>query len=168
MERRDVILPADDASQDHPVIPFKVRLRSAREGDAGFAEALYVETMMPLLAALGLGDEGRLRTRFARGYQPDCSQYVQVDGRDIGWIQVSTQPTGLHLDQLHLIPGWRNRGVGSYLLAGLLHRATMARTSITLDVIRGNAAIGLYRRLGFHVVGEDVEKFQMIWRPAPP
>ena len=52
--------------------------------------------------------------------------------------------------------------------AGLLTRATATGSSVALDVIRGNPAITLYRRLGFRSVGEDQEKFQMLWRPAAP
>lgn len=142
-------------------------LRPARDEDTAFAEALYLQTMMPLLTALGLGDEDRLRHRFLQGYKPAFSEVVQVQGADIGWMQVSAGSAGLHLDQLHLVPGWRGRGIGRHLLAGLLDRATTAGSTIALDVIRGNRAIGLYDRLGFRVVGEDVEKFKMLWRPSP-
>ena len=122
--------------------------------------------MVPLLEALHLGDEGRLRTRFLQGYKPACSQFPQVQGQDIGWIQVSDVPTGLHLDQLHLIPSWRGRGIGGRLVISLLVRARATRSAVTLDVIRGNPAIRLYQRLGFSIVAADIEKFQMLWRPS--
>ncbi len=124
-----------------------------------------MQTMLPLLTALGFGDEERLAMRFLQGYRQGCSQFVQVQGADVGWMQVSARPSVLHLDQLHLVPGWRGRGIGSHLLAGLLDRAAETGSSVALDVIRGNPAIALYRRLGFRTVGEDEEKFQMLWRP---
>ena len=153
-------------NRGHSAAAPAVSLRAARDEDTAFAEALYLQTMMPLLTALGLCDEGRLRTRFRHGYKPACSQFVQAQRTDIGWMQVSANSAGLHLDQLHLVPGWRGRGIGRHLLAGLLDRARTAGSTIALDVIRGNPAIGLYERLGFRVVGEDVEKFQMLWRPS--
>ena len=156
------------ASNVHPGVPATVSLRAARDQDTGLALTLYLQTMLPLLAALGLGDEHRLRARFRQGYRPECSTFVQVRGMDVGWMQVSAGPAGLHLDQLHLASGWRGRGIGSHLLGGLLAGAAEAGSTVALDVIRGNPAIGLYRRLGFRVVGEDEEKFQMLWRPPAP
>lgn len=157
--------PASNGSGGDPAKPPTVSLRTACDEDRVFAEMLYLQTMLPLLTALGLGDEGRLRIRFLHGYKPACSRFAQVDGVDIGWIQISTGSAGLHLDQLHLAVGWRGRGIGGQLLAALLARAAAARSSVALDVIRGNPAIRLYERLGFRVAGEDEEKFQMLWRP---
>jgi hypothetical protein len=34
---------------------------------------------------------------------------------------------------------------------------------VSLNVIRGNPAISLYRRLDFRIVGEDKEKIRMRW-----
>ena len=161
--------PASNVGGGPPFHLSAIHLRAARDDDTGLAQLLYLETMLPLLTALGRGDENRLKTRFIKGYRPDCSHFIQVGEADIGWIQVSSGPSGLHLDQLHLVRGWRGRGIGTSLLGDLLDRVTRAGSSLALDVIRGNPAIALYRRLGFVAVGEDEEKFQMLWRPrAPP
>lgn len=160
--------PASNVSEDGPVVLSEVDLRPARDDDKSLAQSLYLQTMLPLLEALGRGDEDGLIRRFRHGYRQDCSQFVQVKGADVGWMQVSADSAGLHIDQLHLLPGWRGRGIGSHLLAGLFGRAAATGSSIALDVIRGNPAMTLYRRLGFEAVGEDEEKFQMLWRPAAP
>ena len=160
--------PASNVSGNGPIVLSEVNLRPARNDDKSLAQSLYLQTMLPLLRALGRGDEDGLVRRFQQGYRQDSSQFVQVKGADVGWMQVSADIAGLHLDQLHLLPGWRGRGIGSHLLAGLLTRATATGSSVALDVIRGNPAITLYRRLGFRSAGEDQEKFQMLWRPAAP
>lgn len=160
--------PTGDVSRDGPLAPTAIRLRAARDDDRGLAQTLYLQTMLPLLTALGRGDADRLTVRFLTGYRRDCSQVVQVRGTDIGWMQVTAGPSGLHLDQLHLVPGWRGRGIGSHLLGDLLDRVANTGSSVALDVIRGNPAIVLYRRLGFRAVGEDEEKFQMLWRASAP
>ncbi|MCW6506783.1 GNAT family N-acetyltransferase [Lichenifustis flavocetrariae] len=124
--------------------------------------------MLPLLTALGLGDEDRLRARFSRGFKPRCSKIACISKEDLGWIQVSSTKRRFHLDQLHLHAQWRGQGIGTFLLTSLTARATQTRRTVALDVIRGNPAIGLYRRMGFQIVGEDEEKFQMLWRPDRP
>lgn len=142
-----------------------VRLRSAGAADKGFAETLYLATMLPLLAALGQGDETKVRRRFARGFKVGCSQIAGFNGNDIGWVQISDLAEELHLDQLHLISDVRGCGIGTHLLRDLLERGRRSGKAVGLDVIRGNRAFQLYRRLGFNVVGEDDEKHRMLWRP---
>jgi hypothetical protein len=39
---------------------------------------------------------------------------------------------------------------------------------VALNVIRGNPALSLYRRLGFRVVGGDAEKLHMRWEAERP
>ena len=89
---------------------------------------------------------------------------LHIDGAEIGWIQVTDNKEGLHLDQLHLIDGYRNRGIGTRLIQALLERGRRGGKWVGLNVIRGNPAIRLYRRLGFALIGEDDDKLQMRWR----
>ena len=50
--------------------------------------------------ALGRWDEERVRARFADDFKPERAQVIHHAGRDIGWIQVSDNSEGLHLDQV--------------------------------------------------------------------
>jgi GNAT superfamily N-acetyltransferase len=139
-------------------------LRQARPEDFAFALALYLESTKPLLIALGHWDEERVRARFAEDFTPERAQVLHADGRDIGWIQISDNGEGLHLDQLHLIESYRNRGIGTRLIEALLDRGRRGGKWVGLNVIRGNPAIRLYQRLGFALTGEDDDKLQMRWR----
>ena len=103
-----------------------VTVRPTRNVDIAFAEALYLGTMLPLLTALGRGDANGLRARFAQGYRPKDSRVPQVSETDVGWFQLSTGTAGFHLDQLHLLPAWRRRGIGSVLIGRILRRAGRA------------------------------------------
>jgi ribosomal protein S18 acetylase RimI-like enzyme len=144
-----------------------IRLRPARASDRPFAEALYLATMQPLLSELGFCDPDALRARFARSYRRERSRIVGAAGLDVGWMQVSRTATGFYLDQLHLVPDWRDHGIGGILLRRLLLRAGRDGADVGLDVIHGNRAIALYRRLGFAVRQTDHEKKRMVWHPAP-
>lgn len=127
---------------------------------------LYTATMEPLLAALQVGHAESILTRFSRTYNCRCSKIVTAAAAEIGWIQVSSAATGFHLDQLHIVPGWRGRGIGTALVGRLLARAGRAGLPVGLDVIRGNPAFALYRRIGFTVIATDHEKHKMVWQPA--
>jgi ribosomal protein S18 acetylase RimI-like enzyme len=79
-------------------------------------------------------------------------------------MQVSETASGLHLYQIHIIEGYRNRKLGTHLIKALQDCACAKTQPITLNVIRGNPALALYRRLGFRVVGGDGEKLHMRWQ----
>jgi [ribosomal protein S18]-alanine N-acetyltransferase len=62
----------------------------------------------------------------------------------------------LHINNLAVHPDWRGQGLAATLLGHVLReeRRQGARQA-TLEVRRSNlAALGLYRKLGFHVAGE--------------
>ena len=139
-------------------------LHPARDEDFEFAIALYLESTKPLLIALGRWDAERIRARFADDFKSERAQVIRADGRDIGWMQVSENGEGLHLDQLHLVEEFRNLGIGTRLIQELLERGRRSGKWVGLNVIRGNPAIRLYQRLGFELIGEDDDKLQMRWR----
>jgi ribosomal protein S18 acetylase RimI-like enzyme len=138
--------------------------RAGRMDDYGFALGLYLESTKPLLIALGQWDESRILARFADGFKLEQIQILCAADGVIGWMQVSETDAQLHIDQLHLIEGARNRGLGTRLIRELQDRASGSGRSLALNVIRGNRAKALYERLGFIVVGHEDEKIQMRWQ----
>jgi ribosomal protein S18 acetylase RimI-like enzyme len=132
--------------------------------DYDFALASYLDSTRPLLIALGRWDEERVVSRFAESFEPEQIEILSAAGTDIGWLQVSETSDEIHLDQLHLVDGARNHGIGSRLIRELQDRAAATDRTLTLNVIRGNRAQGLYERLGFLLIGGDEEKIQMVWQ----
>jgi ribosomal protein S18 acetylase RimI-like enzyme len=145
----------------------EISLRPAQPGDYDFAAALYLDSTKKLLTALGRWQERRVVARFRRGFKPEQAQVICSGGTDIGWMQVSRSADGFHLRQLHIVDRFRNCGIGTTLIRALLDRAQATGQPVSLNVIRGNPAISLYRRLGFRVVGEDEEKLRMRWQAVP-
>ena len=143
----------------------KLSLRPARHEDYDFAARLYLDSTRPLLTALGMWDEGRVVKRFRQAFKIDQVQVIRLDDADIGWMQVSESAERLHLHQLHILPQFHNRGIGTSLIRTILDRARRQGRPALLNVIRGNRAVSLYRRLGFRVVGGDAEKLHMRWDP---
>jgi len=144
----------------------EISLRPAQANDYQFAVDLYLESTKRLLLALDTWNEDEVIARFRSAFKPDQAQVVQSNGADIGWMQVSEASAGFHLHQIHIVATFRNRGVGSRLILDLLGRARAEGRPLVLNVIRGNPALSLYRRLGFRRIGETHERIQMIWDPA--
>lgn len=146
--------------------PPGIALRPALPGDHEFARTLYFACVGPLLEALGRCDQAALAKRFDKAFRGRPSQVICLAGTDIGWFQIWRNELRVHLDQVHLLERYRNRGIGSRLIRAAMARAEGLGLPLTLDVIRGNPAAALYLRLGFRVVAEDEELFTMQWDGA--
>jgi ribosomal protein S18 acetylase RimI-like enzyme len=140
------------------------RLRPAERSDYSFALTLYVEGAKGHLTKIGRWDEDRFVALFREGYDQGRTRIISVDGRVVGFIQVVDFADRLYLRQLHLIDGFRGRGIGSTLIGAELKRAAETGRPVTLDVMHGNPARRLYVKLGFESTGKDPDKEQMIWR----
>jgi len=142
------------------------RLRPAEQGDYSFALALYLEGAKEHLTKIGRWDEDRFVALFREGYKQGRTQIISVDGRVVGFIQVVDFADRLYLRQIHLVDGFRGRGIGSTLIGAELKRGGETGRPVTLDVMHGNPARRLYMKLGFESTGKDPDKEQMIWRAA--
>jgi ribosomal protein S18 acetylase RimI-like enzyme len=138
-------------------------LRPAGPGDDEFALGLYLPITRGLLSDIPGWDDARIIERFRKAYDPVQVQVICVNGSDVGWMQLSELDEGLHLDQLHLVEAYRGRGIGTQVMKDLLSLAQSRDLPFRLNVMRANSAIEFYRGLGFAVVGEDNEKYQMQW-----
>lgn len=145
--------------------PPPVSLRRARRSDYDFAAALYLESTRELLVRLGRWNQRRVVARFRRAFRPEQAVVIRAHGHDIGWMQVSQNGRAYHVQQLHLLARFRNRGIGRRLLETLMRRAAGQRKPVALNVIHGNPARALYERLGFRLLGTTDEKLHMRWEP---
>ena len=66
------------------------------------------------------------------------------------------QPDCLRVNQLLVLPEYQGNGIGTACLKHVIEDATKTRLPVRLRVLKVNQrAIGFYRGLGFHAVGED-------------
>jgi ribosomal protein S18 acetylase RimI-like enzyme len=146
-----------------PSMAPQVSLRPSHPSDYQFALDLYLGSTKRLLLDLGRWDESRVIARFKEGFKPKKAQVILSDAADIGWIQTSNSSDEFHLDQLRIIDHFFNLRIGTGLIHDLQNRARRTGKTVALNVIRGNSAIVLYRRLGFRIVGEDEERLKLRW-----
>jgi GNAT superfamily N-acetyltransferase len=110
--------------------------------------------MQPYAAELMVWDETLQRDSFADQWRLDEVQIIAVDGKDVGWLQVSETPMEIRLLQFFMAPDHQRQGIGTQVLNRLVATWQLTRKKIALTVLTNNPAKRLYESCGFSVVGE--------------
>lgn len=156
------------AVADAPATP--CALRPVRPDDAAFLRALYAELRADELDAWAFPATAReafLDLQFrawssAVAFRPEAA-IVLADGAPVGLLVVVEGTDGPCLSEIALCAAVRGRGLGTTLIRAL----QAGRRPITLHVLHGSAAVGLYTRLGFSPTGDDDGlRIGMRWTPG--
>lgn len=147
---------------DEPGDPPAV-LRPATPEDHCFAESLYIANMAHLFRELGAWDEEAAVNRLRASFASTEIWLIEVDGQDVGWLQVCDKIESLELRQIHLVKSARGGGIGTCIMRYLMARAQAEQKRISLAVLPNNRARNLYQKLGFVFVGAEGVKLLMQW-----
>lgn len=117
-------------------------------------------------ALVGYGwTEERLRKQFHREVSLDHCWVIVAEGIRAGYLSIERKDGHWYIDAIAVVPNFQRRGVGEAALRDTMIEA--GRTPIRLSVLLTNRARGLYRRLGFRVIGGDRQRELMEWRAQP-
>ncbi|HEU0114316.1 MAG TPA: GNAT family N-acetyltransferase [Thermomicrobiales bacterium] len=136
-------------------------LRPATAGDAAFIHAARVLGLRPYVERTWGWDDAEQAERFDRRFDPERYQVIVVAGRDVGALSVAWRADALFIADIEILPEWRGRGLGGAIVAALADEAGRRGLPTTLQVLKVNPAVRLYRRLGFAVVGETETHYRM-------
>ncbi|HEY4434261.1 MAG TPA: GNAT family N-acetyltransferase, partial [Candidatus Cybelea sp.] len=103
--------------------------------------------------------------RFAQHYRAAQTTIVVVEGEDTGWLTVDRGSGAITVEQIYITAKWRNRGLGTQLLSGLIAEAAAAGVALRLSTAKINPALRLYERLGFRAIAESEHKVFLERRP---
>ena len=95
-----------------------------------------------------------------RKIEKRIGEYTRVlrDGQTVAYFRFAPDGDKMELDDLYVLPAWRNRGVGT----AILRRCLALGKPIYFYVFTGNTrAVALYEREGFRKA-EDVSPSRMI------
>ncbi|MDQ7774907.1 MAG: GNAT family N-acetyltransferase [Paracoccus aminovorans] len=146
-------------------------LRPARPDEFAFAEALHIDAMRPLMQQLGAWNEPLRRAAIRRSFKAADSRIITLDGRDIGWTQVTERDADYNVAQIQILPQYCGLGIGSRIIGDLLDRARAQGRTVSLSAVRSNRAIALYQRMGFRIIDAKATPIiDMVWTPdgRPP
>jgi ribosomal protein S18 acetylase RimI-like enzyme len=156
-------------------VPEFIELRIAEDGDAAFLFQLYCDIRHAEVSGWGwpaAQREAFLRMQFeaqrrsyAAAYPGATDEIVCLGGLPVGRRLVSAIPDGMRLVDIGLLSEYRNRGIGTRLIRQFLESCDVSCEAgpriASLQVLRGNPAGNLYRRLGFRETGSDGMYIQM-------
>jgi len=90
-------------------------------------------------------------------------EIIERDGVAIGYQIVERKADHWWLDEIALVAGERNRGLGAELVRAIMDGACAAGMPLRLNCLRANPARHLYDRLGFRVIAEEDARVRMEW-----
>ena len=148
-----------------------LNLREATADDEPFLLEVYASTRLQELEPFGWDDNQKrafIRMQFLareRTYPRGDNRIILLNGRPIGRMLVDRSETGVLLRDIALLTEYRNAGIGSRLIQGLMKEAASAGQPIRLHVLASSPAVRLYERLGFRRSGDDGAYLEMKWIP---
>jgi ribosomal protein S18 acetylase RimI-like enzyme len=141
-----------DAMQPHP----EFSLRFATPEDSEFLYQLYATSRAEELQAAGLSAEQR--EAFCR-MQFGFRQHHY--GLHFGHADL------IGLTDIAILPDYQGRGMGSFLLRGLIAESVERNIPIELHVDQGSRAQALYERHGFVIIEDQFPNWYMRRPPLP-
>lgn len=149
-------------------------LRPYVPDDNDFLYELYCSTRIDEFASVGLS-EAQLDRFFRIQFQAQQQTFgVNQDESDHRIILVGEERAGriltfrlaeeIRLADIALLPAYRNRGIGAYLIHDLQTEAENANKPLRLHVAHTNPARRLYARLGFVIIGDTGSHLRMEWK----
>ena len=153
-----------------------ITLRPIRPEDEGFLYKVYASTRLDELDALGWSEAQReafLRMQFRAQQQSYLAQFPTADfpiilwhERPIGRLYIERRADEIRGIDIALLPEYRQAGIGTAILQGLLAEAARAGKPFRIHVEKFNRAQRLYERLGFTTLDDDGVYLFMEWRPV--
>lgn len=151
---------------DSAAAPLVYLLRPAASGDFEFAESLTHGNMNAYYQRHGLRWRADL---FFASWRDSENFILELDSVSIGLLRITEEGDSLHIRDVQIAPGHRQRGAGTYLLE-TSHRFAKARglRETQLRVFVDNPAARLYLRMGYRLAGPRLAQFGSIRHMARP
>lgn len=154
----------------------KIALRSVSAGDDEFLYSVYANTRTEELALVDWSaaqKESFLRMQFSaqthyylENYPGAEYQVILLEGEPAGRLYIHRRSNEIRIMDISLLPEFRGRGIGSFLLNQILEDGNHNQLPVTIHVERFNPALHLYERLGFRLAEDKGVYYFMKWSPV--
>lgn len=153
-----------------------VQLKSVEEKDKLLIETIYRTTREDELnltnwpefqkkAFISMQSTAQL-AEYKKNYPGAAYQIIIWKRKPAGRFFVWENDNEIRLIDIIVLPSFRNKGIGTYLLHELIKRSAAVQKKISLHVEPGNSALKLYRRLGFVHIKTNGRHYYMERKPV--
>ena len=165
--------PAGSKSNSHPP---PVSLRPERPGDTGLLFDIYASTREEELALTNWNEPMRrafldqqfnaMRQGYRSMFPAGEFSIIELDSQPAGRMVIHRGKNEIRVVDLALLPAYRNRGLGTFLMRQVCAEGANAGKPVRLCVLKNNRAFRWYERLGFVKTGETGFYDELEWHPA--
>jgi GNAT superfamily N-acetyltransferase len=111
-------------------------------------------------------DEQFLKDFHERRFRECPLSSIVQDDNAIGTVALTKFPDCIQLDEFYLLPPFHRRGLGTRILLHCLSLANELSAPVRLRYLKWNPVGSLYRRHGFHEVGQTDIHYLMLRPPG--
>lgn len=98
-------------------------------------------------------DEDVQKDFFGKEWERHIPDIILYDDRSIGTYCCTKNEDSYHLERFYILGGYQNKGIGTFVLKGILDVADGAGLPVKLMYLNINPAASLYTRMGFIITG---------------
>lgn len=143
----------------------KYMLRKATEEDFNFIKEAKITTIFDYAKNISKEEKEDILSyvdRFTNKFLNDYKIIVK-DGKNCGVFLIRDYEDGVLLDEIYLLPEFRNLGIGSDLIS----KEIIKHNKVYLWVYKSNVrAVALYKKLHFEVFDDKGERYLMLYNNA--
>jgi ribosomal protein S18 acetylase RimI-like enzyme len=151
----------------------KITLRPVQDSDEDFLLAVYGSSREEELARVAWPREHKdafvrmqwqaQKEHYAHEHPRAEHTIISVDEVPVGRLYLDRSGAAFHILDITVLPQYRNRGTGSFLIGQIMDEAKEAGKPVTIFVETFNRSLRLFERLQFAKVEETGFHFLMKW-----
>lgn len=142
-------------------------LRAVRQDELDEAFALYKQGLYAYIEQVFGWNEAFQRERFGSSYPLETLYWSEGQGQNQALLCLRETAAERHVHLLLILPEFQRQGLGRSLMQELQRQAAQNGQVVTLSSFKLNTgALAFYQRLGYTIVGEDADFYDLSLRPA--
>jgi ribosomal protein S18 acetylase RimI-like enzyme len=152
-----------------------ITLRDEQPEDDLFLLQVYGSTRAYEMAMVPWTDEQKAafvtqqfqaQRSYYRERKPDAQyQVILEDDERVGRLYVDREDAPIHIMDITVLPQYRKRGIGTYLMKKILEEATVSRRRVEIYVETFTGFVAFFEALGFTRKAEEGINYLMEWTP---
>ncbi len=153
-----------------------VQLRPVEEKDQLFIESVYRSTRERELSLTNWAEPQRQAfivmqsmaqaAAYQKNYPGAMFQIISFNKKDAGRLYVWENENEIRIIDITLLPSFRGKGIGTYILQELIDRSAAVHKKLSLHAEPDNPALKLYQRMGFVYISNNGRHLYMERDPA--